>query len=490
MSSDKRGELMNLRSLGTTGLKRQGTYVFDEWHPQLWGTRAIRAYREMADNDAVVGSILYSMESFISQASITIEPADKSPQAAFIATHVESCLHDMSMTLQEFISDIMSMAWAGYSYHEIVYKMRRGTDAPLPMLRSKYGDGLIGWRKIPIRAQDSIDGWQFDDDGGICGAYQMAEPLYRRVFLPIDKALLFRTRSNKNNPEGRSILRNAWRSWLFLKRIQEYEAIGIQKDMTGVLKYEMPPQYLDADADAGQKARVAEARLMMERAQRGESEGFVIPSEADSVGTTGFRLSQIQSGGRKPIDTDPTIRRYESRIALSVLGEAVLLGMQGNVGSWSLADSKTHMFAIALKGMMDGIADVINRFAIPRLVELNGWPVPLSPRWQFGDIESEDLNTKVATMAQAVGNGLITPGRELELHVREMLSLPIDETPSLGQMQDAVGQYNETQDAAGQTEQDTQAQTTGGWTDENTLQDVALNGAQVSSLLDIIAQVA
>ena len=62
---------------------------------------------------------------------------------------------------------------------------------------------------------------------GIAGTKQMAPPKYRRTYLDMkaDELLLFRTISNRGNPEGRSIYRNAWRSWVFLKRIQEFEAI-------------------------------------------------------------------------------------------------------------------------------------------------------------------------------------------------------------------------------------------------------------------------
>ena len=52
--------------------------------------------------------------------------------------------------------------------------------------------------------------------------------------IPMSKALLFRTKSRKNNPEGRSILRNAYRSWYFKRRIQEIEGIGIERDLAGL----------------------------------------------------------------------------------------------------------------------------------------------------------------------------------------------------------------------------------------------------------------
>jgi hypothetical protein len=37
--------------------------------------------------------------------------------------------------------------------------------------------------------------------------------------------LLFRPHSPKNNPEGRSVIRNAYRAYYFIKRLEELEAI-------------------------------------------------------------------------------------------------------------------------------------------------------------------------------------------------------------------------------------------------------------------------
>ena len=72
----------------------------------------------------------------------------------------------------------------------------------------------------------------------------MPPPSYNLYTIPIDKALLFRTKSRKDNPEGRSILRNAYRSWYFKRRIQEVEGIGIERDLAG-----LPVMYAPADLD-------------------------------------------------------------------------------------------------------------------------------------------------------------------------------------------------------------------------------------------------
>ncbi|GHV41326.1 hypothetical protein FACS189490_08000 [Clostridia bacterium] len=75
------------------------------------------------------------------------------------------------------------------------------------------------WRKLPIRSQDNLWEWKYDDHDNLEGLIQCAPPSFQMVFIPIEKAIHFKTKSRKGNPEGRSVLRNAYRSWYFKRRI-------------------------------------------------------------------------------------------------------------------------------------------------------------------------------------------------------------------------------------------------------------------------------
>ena len=203
------------RESGSTGLRRSGNYVLEEFLPQLQGYRAIQTYREMRDNDPVVGAILFAIDKLVRQVKWRVQPASSSLEDVKAAKFVESCMMDMSTSWEDLISEILSMLTYGWSYHEIVYKRRGGQDAPDSTSRSKFDDGFIGWRKIPIRAQDTRQEWRFDENGGITSMVQSSPPDYTLRDIPIEKSLLFRTTSEKNNPEGRSILRNAYRPWYY-----------------------------------------------------------------------------------------------------------------------------------------------------------------------------------------------------------------------------------------------------------------------------------
>jgi hypothetical protein len=112
--------------------------------------------------------------------------------------------------------------------------MRRGPDATSSKFRSKHNDGLIGWQKIPIRAQSTLYGWEFAPDGDVKAFIQEAPPNYGQTTIPLSRGLLFRTEVTRDNPEGRSLLRNAYRPWYFKKRMEEIEGIGVERDLAGL----------------------------------------------------------------------------------------------------------------------------------------------------------------------------------------------------------------------------------------------------------------
>ena len=137
------------------GYRGSGSIFFEEFLPELRGVKGVHAYSEMADNDATIGAILYAIEMLMRQCDFHVEPAGESAKDKEAAEFVESCMNDMERTWTETLSEILSFLTYGWSYHEIVYKRRIGKTTS-PITNSKYNDGLIGWRKLPIRSQDTL----------------------------------------------------------------------------------------------------------------------------------------------------------------------------------------------------------------------------------------------------------------------------------------------------------------------------------------------
>lgn len=405
---------------GRLGQKRYYNGIFyEEFVPELHGLRGIEAFKEMSNNDTVVGGILFAIEMLIRQCTFSVSPGGNTDADKRAAEFVEECMNDMEYTWQETLSEILSFLTYGWSYHEIVYKLRRGRKKDIG-LSSKYNDGLIGWKKLPIRSQDTFYEWKYEENSDkLLGMVQCAPPNYGQVLIPIEKALHFTTKSVKANPEGKSILRNAYRSWYFVKRIQEIEGIGIERDLAGFPTLTAPEDMDLWDRDDPEMVRaLATAQEIVSGIRRDEREGLVLPH--------GWELQLISSGSRRQFDTNQVIDRYHKEIATTVLADFVLLG-QSAVGSFALADSKTRMFSLAVGTYLDTICEVFNNQAIRRLIDINGRAfegITDYPKMVHSDIETPDLTSFSTYLKTMIDAGVVKPDAELEKYVRQVGNLP------------------------------------------------------------------
>jgi hypothetical protein len=388
--------------IGRTGLQEFGGFVYEERLAQLQGARGRQTYREMSDNDPIIGAILFAVEMLIRGVDWTVEPASQNPDDIAAAEFVQENMQDMSSTWQDTITEILSMLVFGWSYHEIVYKARNG-DNEIEDLSSKYSDGYIGWSKLPIRAQETLFRWEFDQVGNILGMYQQAPPTYRITFIPLSKCLLFRTKLRKGNPEGRSILRNAYKPWFFKKNIEMIEGIGVERDLAGLPVAWVPPEILDPNAPQSMKNVLAQVKKIIVNIRRDEQEGVVFPLAYDEEGHKTYDLSLLSAGGKRNFDTNAIIMRYQDNIAMTVLADFILLGHE-TVGSFALSSDKSELFSVALGAWLDNICETFNRKAIQQLFALNGWSTDNLPKLCHGDIQSmplDELGTYIQQLAAA-----------------------------------------------------------------------------------------
>lgn len=409
--------------LGKTGLNAVGGWIEEEFLRELRGYRGIRVIKEMSENDAIVGATLFAIEMLMRQVDWRVEPASEDNIDVEAAEFVETCLHDMEQSWHDTLAEIFSMLTYGWSYHEIVYKIRRGHHRN-KKFNSRHDDGRIGWRKLPIRSQDSHWRWELDEVGDVAWMEQRAPNDFTIRIIPIEKALHFRTTLRKNNPEGKSILRNAYRSWFYLKNIQNVEAIGIERDLAGLPFARVPSEIMADDADADKKALYSKIKQILRNVRRDEQECIIFPSNMDEDGNRLFEMELLTTGGRRQFDTDKIIRRYEQRIAMTTLADFILLGHE-KVGSFALASSKTKLFSTAIGAWLDSISSVFNSKAIPDLMRMNNFPVENPPQLVHGDIESVDLKELGDYISSLTGSGVpLFPNEELEKHLHAIAGLP------------------------------------------------------------------
>jgi hypothetical protein len=428
---ENRMAMMPLSSLGATGVRLSGGYILDDWERELTGLSGRRKYREMSDSDATIGAALNSVKSEIKSVPWDVEP-NPNDLTNNGAAFMESCIEDMECTWDDFIARVLTSLEYGFSPIEKIFKVRGGDQTSNPALFSKYNDGLIGIRDLAPRAQETILEWCYDDDGCLCGLYQQnqfAKGKPARIFIPRNKFMLFRTTAERDNPEGRSILRNCYRSYKIMQRIQNIEAVGVERNMTGTGIAYVPQEVLDDPV-------VAESyRTLVRDLKQNEQSGVVLPSETyqnlDGSRSTVRKVSLelLPSPGQSPINTSEVIRRWQQDIAMTMLTDFVLLG-HGNSGSFALGQGKIDFFKTSLEFFLKQICSVINRDLIPHLWRLNGFDKDTMPTMKYGKIGSIDPTTLSDNILKLSTAGFtLAADPKVDEYVREQVGLPANSTP-------------------------------------------------------------
>ena len=411
------------------GVSGKNTYTgdirADEFLQELRGKKAIQKYREMRDNNAIVGSVMYAVEQTLRDVKIEVKPADDSAVAKAEAEFLQSVLDDMDHSLDDHISEALSYLTYGFSWFEVVYKRREG-DFRSPKKNSKYEDGRIGIKKIAIRAPWTVEQFEVDPNTGeILGMYQEAAWGKRPAMIPVEKSVYYRTTSLNNDPSGRSVLRNAYVSYTYLNKIQSYEAIAIERELHGVPIGRMPAEYMSADASVDQAALRNQFDRILRDLKLNEQGYALLPSDlyVDADGKpTNQRLMDIElitANGSRSIDLDPVVKRYQHDIARSLMAEFLMLG--SGSGSYALSKTKTDLFLRSLESYINTIVDVLNKQLVERLWQLNGLDWSTMPKLVAGDVAPHDLR-EIAAFLRNINNA----GIELQDHpevVSDLMSI-------------------------------------------------------------------
>lgn len=403
--------------------------VLEEWAADLRGDRAAKMYREIRDNEAAVGAAISAMILFSSRAKWRVKPADKTQAAKDVAVFVQQCMGDLGMPGQimvpswrDVLVGCLSCIQYGYSISEVVYKRRvRGASA--------YNDGRWGWSQIQNLGQQSLSGWLFDGRGNLDGVEQQPpNGLASGGYIQIRGALrLLLVRApgahNPSNPEGRSLLRSIVVPYLYKKGLQKIQAQGAQRNLVGLPVFNVPLEYLSPTAPPAQQALVSKIKQLGENLDADRIRFLLFPAEEKDNGTkTGFKFS-LQSGGQqRPMDLEPTISRYGREMLMGLLADWLMLGSAA--GSYALSDDKTGMWASALEGLLDVVAEAFNVQLLPNLLRINGIPPELWPTLGHGGIAKRDRAALAKAVADLMTAGALTKDGPTEDALREVMGLP------------------------------------------------------------------
>lgn len=140
------------KEIGRIGQRRYGGTIYEEFLHELRGTRGIEVYREMSENDDVVGAILFAIEMLVRQCDWNVEPGGDTAKDKEAAEFVESCMHDMQDTWTDTISEILSFLTYGSAGYIFTWDMlENGILLPIlnypgaPGTHSELVEGLMAY---------------------------------------------------------------------------------------------------------------------------------------------------------------------------------------------------------------------------------------------------------------------------------------------------------------------------------------------------------
>lgn len=413
-------EAPDLGIRGTSALKQQGGVIREEFLRKLEGQKGVNAYIEMRDNEPIIGA-WHRAFSYLVKRVKWRAVTGSGPRSEEAAEFFTTVIDDMSHTWGDFMAEVAQVPIFGWAYFEKVYKIRRGPDQTNGAFRSKYSDNKVGLRKLALRPQESLSRWRLDTDGGIRGMYQTGQD-FREKYIPIEKAVLFRVDAVKNNPEGRSWLRNCYDPWFRAKTLRNFEGISAERMGAGIPFAKLPPRYMSKSATDNEKATRAYAEKLVKGIRVDEQMGIVFPSDIDDRGDkTGFDFDIISPPSRNGFDFDGAIRRYEVRMAMSLMAEMIFLGVMPT-GTRSVGDNKIDVFKLALMSFLDSIEAIFNRFVVEPLMRLNGYSVEDMPYYEHGAIDNVDLVAVADFLRPMMAASAVVPTAELERKLIELVN--------------------------------------------------------------------
>ena len=423
---------LRLGEQGVLGLRTSNKRVLEETQRAFRYPDFITTVNAMRNNPTV-GAAMNVYRMMISRVQWDVQaPKGADEKTVARAALVRTMMDDMEGSWSQFIESVIPYLEYGFGINEIVLRRR------LKRNGSKFNDGLVGIKKLPPRSQDTITGWVFSEDGSdlikveqsianLENSYRFHNRTNRDGKLEIDreKFLLFSASATKGNPEGNSIYKNIYLAFKQLSLLQDQELVGIAKDVQGILKIAIPPRYLAVDASPEDKAAVAAFQTIIDNYNAGTQRGLLVPHMIDPESKLPlFTYDLMESKGGAKYDTEAVIRRLQGDILSALSVDILKLGAEGS-GSFSLAESKSSVLALAIDYRLREISEVLNAHLMRTIFELNGWDTTALPAFVYSDIEEVSLEEFSKAIQRVFSTSAIEVDRDVMNRIRKVLGMPL-----------------------------------------------------------------
>lgn len=421
---------LRVGEVGYNGLTVIGGNILEECQWELRWPYLVETLKDMS-KDVTIAPALSLVSSQISRIEWEIKvPKGHEKTLDAKANYLREVMNDMEHSWNDFINHASSFATFGFALNEIVLRFRN------KKYGSKYDDGLVGIRKLPIRSQDSIISPEWSNEGrDLKGFWQkvniptnsgqtsISTKTNQKVLIPKSRLLHFKTVDTKDSPFGLSPLVSCWKAWKYRTSLEEHEIVGVSQDLRGLKVIKIHPKYLDPKASPEDAAVAEYYRDMVRTMHSGEQSGILLPSINDEHGNPVFSFEVVSVLGQKAHNVDEIIERYNRVILTALSSDFLILGQSGG-GSFALGQTKFTVSEISIQSKLRVIQDVLNNQLIPALFKANGWDLEFTPYFAHKPVQQKDLDVFSSAVQRIGAMGLLPKTPEVVNHICEELGIP------------------------------------------------------------------
>lgn len=418
------------------GVKQSSVYDYDycmfDINKDLKFPYSIQTYKEMRKN-INIASALNAVQIIALRVPRFIDPYNETDTHKKRADFVNECLgitqdnNDMTHSFDDFLREALSMNTYGFSIHEKVYRYR------LNKFGSKYDDGKVGIKRLPIRPQDSIECFNYDEEGRELESITQKQSVPRTNFLkkfnlskdglidiPRSRVLLFKADCDDGKGEGVSPLSYAYDTWRDLLRYEDLEGIAASKNLNGLPVIWMPSEYMIDDPDDEASKVYNTLKDGVSKIAIGQQSSLMLPSDREDLTGQGGKLFDftLMSASSSNITAITAIIAEKRKTLLQCLFAAEIASIE-NVDS-----TKTSLLNMVVENRIKEIFTVINNDLIPELFELNGWDKTKTPKLRYGKLREIPFADFAKAMQQIKATKLVAVTPENINYIAEQMGLP------------------------------------------------------------------
>ena len=330
------------------------------------------SYKESLDilNDDQVKTAYLIFTHILCSKSYNLSSPDDNTE---VLDFIDGMFKDMEIEVIDIVGYILTGVLYGFSASELMFNINEEQK-------------LVLKNVIPITMSTLQNKpFNFDDDGDVVSIHQ-TPPNDKAIDIPIEKILLYSYDKSFDNPYGRGVLRQ-------LKPL-----VKEKKDLNN---------WLMTDS-----RRHASPILVGKSDNPSSREGMLDAFDDINAGATGITVGLeevIESvGGNGSADDYKTVIQMKDNQILRLFFIPDLLMSSNTTGSYAQSNTQLEFLYIIYNGILEDIANVIQRQLINPIVKFNYGDTVKAPIFSFDKFENTDYKMIYEIINGLIGNGTLS----------------------------------------------------------------------------------